>query len=82
MHGSTFNCCICKFHDLLVFLLFYMWKDFLILYFGAKINNITCLYIEVVDSWYIDFMKSKNYESFMAKECKIILCKCLLQRCY
>jgi hypothetical protein len=46
----------------------------------VKTNNTTCLYIEVVDLGPIDFLNLEDYGSIMARNCKITVCRSLLER--
>jgi hypothetical protein len=46
----------------------------------SQTSDVTCLYVQVVDPRCINFVSCEDYESIVAKEYRIPIYKCLLER--
>jgi hypothetical protein len=46
----------------------------------SQTSDVTCLYVQVVDPRCINFVSCEDYENVVAREYRIPICRCLLER--
>jgi hypothetical protein len=70
--------------DLLLLFYYLMYGSifyyYVLLFSTSKNNDTTCLFVEVVDLECIDCVSVEDCRSIKIKECKILVCRCLLER--